>query len=585
VSDLRSVYLEQALSQMPRLLSLQDRNSCSPTYGSFQRLYWLDKSIDFPDAMAQFAVQALALVYTHEFPGNPYFRQPKIREWIIAGLEYWARIQHADGSFDEFYPYERGWVGPTGFTLYATIEAYRLIADELRPETAQRLLVAIRRAAHFVAAGETEEDRLANHHALACVAVWEAAELLGEPELKVAFDRLWQVLLTYHNEREGWWLEYDGADPGYLSATVSFLAKLYQRRPSPQIVEFARDAIEFASHFAYPDGYYGGSLGSRQTLHFYPHGVEVFAEQIPLAGALAQRMLEGLTAGALVPPSIMPDRYMPWRVAEYLLAYRDARPRTSPLPALPYERPPFQRWFSAAGLDIRKTPDAYILTNLAKGGVVKVFNASTNRLAYSDCGILGRLRNGQMITSQWIDPRYNIATTESEFSVSGSLQRMTSTTNFTPIKMALFRVMLSSVGRSARASHLIKGSIRRALMLGTRAVPLRFRRRIRLGPGEVTVQDELRQIGPVQVAELLFGDEFAVRYVPQSRFFQFPELETQGYTLTPDELAAFQRGGYVSVTRRVEISSGKVTVWVDNRPSESPAVPAGSGVVFGPITP
>src|SRR4029079_13042808 len=89
-----------------------------------------------------------------------------------------------------------------------------------------------------------------------------------------------------------------------------------------------------ASHFAYPDGYYGGSLGSRQTLHFYPHGVEVFAQQIPLAGALAQRMLEGLTAGALVPPSIMPDRYMPWRVAEYLLAYRDGRPRTSPLPAL-----------------------------------------------------------------------------------------------------------------------------------------------------------------------------------------------------------------------------------------------------------
>ena len=52
LSDFRSVYLEQALSQMPRLLSLQDRNSCSPTYGSFQRLYWLDKSIDFPDAMA-----------------------------------------------------------------------------------------------------------------------------------------------------------------------------------------------------------------------------------------------------------------------------------------------------------------------------------------------------------------------------------------------------------------------------------------------------------------------------------------------------------------------------------------------------
>src|SRR5215213_1989672 len=149
VKDLRTVYLEQALGQMPRLLSLQDRNPYSPTYGSFHRLYWLDKSLDFPDAMAQFAVQALALAWAHDWPGNPYHHQPKIREWIAAGLDYWARIQHADGSFDEFYPYERGWVGPTGFTLYAAIEAYELLRDGLRPDTARRVLAAIRRAAHF----------------------------------------------------------------------------------------------------------------------------------------------------------------------------------------------------------------------------------------------------------------------------------------------------------------------------------------------------------------------------------------------------------------------------------------------------
>ena len=85
MNDLRSVYLDAALGQMPRLLSLQDRNPYSPTIGSFHRLYWLDKSLDFPDAMAQFAVQALALVYANDFPGNPYYRQPKIRDWIIAG--------------------------------------------------------------------------------------------------------------------------------------------------------------------------------------------------------------------------------------------------------------------------------------------------------------------------------------------------------------------------------------------------------------------------------------------------------------------------------------------------------------------
>ena len=35
MSDLRSIYLREALGQMPRLLSLQDRNPYSSTYGSF----------------------------------------------------------------------------------------------------------------------------------------------------------------------------------------------------------------------------------------------------------------------------------------------------------------------------------------------------------------------------------------------------------------------------------------------------------------------------------------------------------------------------------------------------------------------
>ena len=137
--DLRHVYLDKALSQIPRLLTLQDRNPFSPTYGSFHRAYWLDKAIDFPDAMAQFAVQALALVYANDFPGNPYFSHPKIRDWTIAGLDYWSRIQHADGSFDEFYPYERGWVGPTGFTLYTAIEAQQLLRGQIPADVDRRV--------------------------------------------------------------------------------------------------------------------------------------------------------------------------------------------------------------------------------------------------------------------------------------------------------------------------------------------------------------------------------------------------------------------------------------------------------------
>ena len=111
-ADLRDVYAQKALSQIPRILSNQDRTPSSPTYGCLHRDYWLDKTSDFPDAVRQFAVHALALVYKYEMPGNIYYRSPKVRDWTVAALDFWASIQHSDGSFDEFYPYERGWVGP-----------------------------------------------------------------------------------------------------------------------------------------------------------------------------------------------------------------------------------------------------------------------------------------------------------------------------------------------------------------------------------------------------------------------------------------------------------------------------------------
>ena len=41
--------------------------------------------------------------------------------------------------------------------------------------------------------------------------------------------------------------------------------------------------------------FYAGTIGSRQTLHFYPHGFEIMSHEIPLAGAMAEKMLEGLS--------------------------------------------------------------------------------------------------------------------------------------------------------------------------------------------------------------------------------------------------------------------------------------------------
>lgn len=558
----RDVYAQKAMAQIPRLLSLQDRNPLSPTYGCFHRDYWLYKTSDFPDAVRQFGVHALALVYKHDFPGNIYQGQTKVRDWTIAGLDFWARIQHQDGSFDEFYPYERGWVGPTAFTAYTAAAACRLLRDEMPPDVEARVLGAIGQAARFIAAGESEEDHLANHHAMACLAVWKAYELLGDPDLKRGYQARWEEFLRYHNPDEGWSREYDGVDPGYLSATVSFLSKIYQSHPDPDIFQVLRQSVEFCSYFAYPNGFYAGSLGSRNTLHFYPHGFEVLAGEVPLAGAVAEKMLGALAEGKLVPPEIMSDRYVFYRVPEFLLAYLDHTPRPAELPPLPYEREPFTRYFPQSRVFVANRPRHYVIANLAKGGVVKVFDRRDGRLTHNDCGLIGRLTDDRVVTSQWVDPNYECQGGEQGWEVNGHLHVVPSHKVFTPFKNLLFRGALVALGWSSRFSHLLKGNIRKTLMLGQRPVSIRFSRRLGVSDETITLTDEIRLDGDARLAAFSIGDEFFVRYVPQSRFFQSQELEVSPAAFSVDLADSLNRHRKVKVVQSWDLAQQEIDVAV-----------------------
>ena len=561
MSTLRHIYAEKALSQVPRLLSLQDRNAFSPTYGSFHRRFWLDKVDDFPDGLAQFGVHTLALVYACDFPNNPFRGQPQVRDWAIAGMDYWASIQHKDGTFDEFYPFERGWVGPTAFVTFAVSESFNLLQKELPDKVTERVLAAIRNAARSIGRGEHEEDRLANHHAMACLSLHKAYQLLGDESIRVDYDHIWQGFLRDYQHEEGWSIEYDGVDPGYLSATISFLGKIYQTHPTEEIRSVLEKAVEFASYFIYPNGYYAGSMGSRQTLHFYPHGFEILASEIPLAAAIAERALQSLSEGALVPPEIQADRYFLYRIPEFLQSYLDCRPRPAELPPLPYQREPFRRYFPGARVFAAVEGDTYLLINAAKGGVVKVFDRSKGRLICNDCGLIGKLDDGRVASSQWVDPNYQVTVSEDGVTIKGHMNEIKANKYFTPLRTILFRMALLVVGLHHKLSGLMKAAIRRWLMLGSRPVKVWFHRQVRLRKGgSVTLVDVVSLNPGMRFHSFQVGGEFFVRYVPQSRYFQTQELDIEGYPLLDEAISRLNTVRSLTITRRVTLDDGRVEV-------------------------
>ena len=548
-------YARRAVSQMPRILSMLDRNEFSPTYGCFDRMYWLDKAIDFPSAILQLNTHNLALVYSYPYLDNMFYQQDKMKDWCLAGMNYWIKIQHKDGSFDEFYPNERGWAGPTGFLLYSMLDSYSLLNDKMPDQLKEEFVEASYKAARYLAKYD-EVGILANHHAMALLPIYYAYKILDDDDsLLKSFSKKFEFFEGLQSH-EGWLLEYDGADLGYLSATVSFLGKLYKLTDDAElksrILNIVEKAIDFSSYFVYPNKFYAGSIGSRQTLHFYPHGYEIFSKEFPLARKIADTMLEGLAEGTLVPPEIMPGRYLGYRVQEYLLAYLDYNPTlVNNSVKLPYEKSEFVTFFEEAKMLIVKKPMYYLVSSLAKGGVIKIFS-SDGKLVYNDCGIIGRLEDGKIVTTQWIDERYTINFAEGGCTVEGAM-KFAPFKLPTPLTMMAFRSSLLLLGWNAKLSYWLKGVIRNLFITKTKKTPVKFCRTIVFDTKEVKIEDVIKLKASEKFVALKIGDEFSVRYVPQSLYFQSQELGISGFSLDSDALEKLNHDKEATIKRKINI--------------------------------
>src|SRR6185503_17793914 len=167
----KELFAREALAQIPKLLTLLDRNPHSPTYGCFDRNFWHYKIIDFPSGMAQEFVWPLALAYSTQTSSNQFYHQPAIKDWVEAGISYAARSAHRDGSCDDYYPFERAG-GAAAFSLLACIESYKLL--ELRNEA---LLRFFEKRGDWLARHH-ESGRLSNHQALIALCLELLSQLL-----------------------------------------------------------------------------------------------------------------------------------------------------------------------------------------------------------------------------------------------------------------------------------------------------------------------------------------------------------------------------------------------------------------------
>ncbi len=505
----KELFAQKALAQIPKLLTLLDRNQHSPTYGCFDRNYWHYKILDFPSGMSQEFVLPLALAYSTQFHANPFFQQKAIREWVQAGIRFADKSSHSDGSCDDYFPFEKA-SGAAAFSLLACVESYRLL--ELDDEAALRFFA---RRADWLARHQ-ESGRLSNHQALIALSLQLTSNILQEKRWDETITERIKIVLSWQNE-EGWFQEYEGYDPGYDTLTLWCLARLYEQRPTTALKRSIERAVRLLLEFVHPDGSYGGEYGSRNTYNFFPDAFEIVGRWLPEALTANDCFLQAAARGLL--PCYADDRIIGHHTWNYFLAFRNF---VEPRPQMP-PRSTKRLVLEKAGILIDRKENTELYVALNKGGVFKLFR--DNSLVISDTHLSIQLADAthpKTAVAHLIDT-YRVEIGDEKITIQGSMgwarhELMTTS------KLILLRLTMISIGRFF--PNLVRRFLQARLITGKIASAFRFKRTFEYVDSKWKVSDEVVAEDWSKVSAVSIGCDQTSIYVAMSRTFQAGQLSS-----------------------------------------------------------
>ena len=505
--DLRT----QTLTTCRHLLSEINRDPATPTYGCFDRRYWGWKLVDFPEATFQRNLSALA--WLREQPEAADTRA-MLTGTIRAGLLYAARIQHRSGSFDQAYPYEESY-GATAFLVPDLLDAYLAVKDDCDHNAQLTIEAMLAKASAFLYHHAELHGTISNHLAGAALALLKVGNFLKQPDYNAKSREILDFILSKQSS-EGWYVEYGGADPGYQTLCMYYLAQIYGIAPYDELRKSLAASLDFLQYFALPDGSFGGEYGSRRTEIYYPGGIALLSGEFPPAAALTARMLEAIEQGRT---TRLADMDM-GNTAPLLnntikaLPYRDVQAKIS----LPCEAENLSRDFPEAGIFIRATGKYYCVVGASTSGVTKIYNKQTQRLVWDDCGLLGQTLNGATISTQVSAPDQGWQVDQDSLELWGSFQPIKSSLP-NPGNFLMLRLMNLTVMRVGFLNELVKKMMVRMLISGGSSLPLSRTRRLDFSKDQITIHDRVEKTGGIRVKALRYGGKFSAIHMASSRYF------------------------------------------------------------------
>lgn len=531
---------EQLERATRRILSDQNRDVHAPAYGCMDRRYWAWKLVDFPEATFQRNV--LVLAWSRRTAEG--VERAVLSEAIEAGLSYAVSIQHPDGSWDQAFPHEHSF-GATAFLLHPLLTAYSAIREECSPATRQLVEPGLRRAADFLCAHDEAHGHIANHLAGAVLSLMLAGRFFEEARYGRRADEILAAILG-RRSTEGWFVEYDGADPGYQTLCLYYLVQVQQLRPTATLRDALDAAVAFLAWFVHPDGTFGGEYGSRRTAVFYPGGLALLAAAGNVtAAAMLRAMLESVRVGRTIRLDQIDAGNLAPLAANYLLLL-EAGADMSSSGLLPWQDAAASADFPEAGLYVRSSPRRYTVVGASNGGVVKVFDRAERTLLYNDGGYVGQDGTGRYVTTQHTDTSAACAADVDSVAMHAPFYRMGRALP-TPVKLLPLRVLNVTAMRHVGIGNAVKRGLVRLLIRGGIGAPVALRRTVRTGGDRVVIEDELRLSRGAPLRWLECGRPFVAIHMASARYYEHAAAAAAAW---PPRRVDVQRLGRDGVVRQ-----------------------------------
>lgn len=476
----------------PRVLTQVNRDQHSSSFGSFDRNWWHYKIRDFSSIILQQGGYLFhELSKLKEFENQTEF----FHKISLASVDFWTKRGLKKGAFEEYYPWENGYP-PLAFS---TLAAAKLIYENkyTSNETSSALKIAASKL-------KTRFENRAANQQIAGLAALSVIKKIN-PAL-ISNEEFEQIVLKtlLLQDAEGWFMEYDGPDLGYLSVSLDCLWDLYDYTKDIRFLDSAEKAFLFISDLIIE---FDGNIGmhnSRNTDYIVPYGIARFLSvENEVLQSKALKTIDILYRDLSSADhffNAIDDRYWSHYIGHSVARAQNVLSKSVSLKQTIELQKKNKLYFKNAGYRLISNDQTSIFISCKKGGIITLKNESG---FYSDFGFILFNKNQQFVNHWWNDQ----LTTENkndEILIQGQLVGHQDN-NSNPYKHSILRLLSFIFG------HHIINLLKKQLIFKDKKSNYTFERKISFEQNKMVIFDKIFKLSGTE--KIIAAPRFSKRHV------------------------------------------------------------------------